>query len=81
MNIAPPPTDPDAYVEDQAVRFHRPFRAKTLETEASGEQKAQESKRPQPTDWRFGPAQYWYEFKIFIYRVSHVALTDFEALF
>ena len=23
LNVAPPPTDPDAYIEDQAVRFHR----------------------------------------------------------
>ena len=49
MNVAPPPTDPNAYVEDQAVRFHRPFQAKTQEIEASNEQKFQESRRPHAT--------------------------------
>ena len=61
LNVAPPPTDPNAYVEDQAVRFHRPFQAKTQEIEASNEQKFQESRRPHATDWRHGPAQYWYD--------------------
>ena len=49
LNVAPPPTDPNAYVEDQAVRFHRPFQAKTQEIEASNEQKFQESRRPHAT--------------------------------
>ena len=61
MNIAPPPNDPDAYVEDQAVRFHRPFREKRTEKESSNDQISSNSKRPQDTDWRFGPAQYWYD--------------------
>ena len=61
MYVAPPPTDPEAYVQDQAIRFHRPFQAKKTETESGHEKKAEESKRPQSTDWRYGPAQYWYD--------------------
>ncbi len=45
LNVAPAPTDPDAYVEDQAVRFHRPFQAKTgTEKEANNEKKDERSK-------------------------------------
>ena len=60
LNFAPPPTDPDAYVEDQAVRFHRPFQAKKREEEVKAN-KVKQSKGPQATDWRNGPAQYWYD--------------------
>ena len=31
LNVALPPSDPEAYVEDQAIRFHRPFKAKKLQ--------------------------------------------------
>ena len=60
LNFAPPPTDPDAYVEDQAVRFHRPFQAKKHEEEVKAN-KVKQSKGPQATDWRNGPAEYWYD--------------------
>ena len=60
LNIAPPPSDPDAYVEDQAVRFHRPFKAKKS-MESSADKDAAKNRGPQPTDWRNGPAEYWYD--------------------
>ena len=60
MSVAPPPTDPEAYVEDQAIRFHRPFKAKKS-VELASDKKAAEKKGPQHTDWRNGPAEYWYD--------------------
>jgi transcription initiation factor TFIID subunit 1 len=67
LYAAPPPTDPNAYVEDQAVRFHRPFQAKSDQEGADSggdSKKAFESRGPRPTDWRNGPAQYWYESRV-----------------
>ena len=61
LYIAPPPTDPDAYVEDQAVRFHRPFKAKKSMESSADKMAAEKSRGPQPTDWRNGPAEYWYD--------------------
>ena len=61
LDFAPYPDDPDAYVEDQAVRFHRPFKAKSEEKQDSGDAQDARSRGPRSTDWRQGPAQYWYD--------------------
>jgi hypothetical protein len=55
------PDDPNAYVEDDLDRLMRP-----KEEAAGGDHDSEESedkkknRGPKPTDWRSGPAQYWY---------------------
>lgn len=52
------PDDREMYEEDQAERFHKPKEEvvpKSDETE-----KESEKRGPKQTDWRWGPAQYWY---------------------
>jgi len=56
FDFAPYPEDPDAYVEDQAVRFHRPLEEKNDDDDGK-EDKERDSKGPKPTDWRWGPGE------------------------
>ena len=56
-----PPTDPKFYVEDQAVRFHRPAADKSEDVDDDQDMKNKYDNRVKPTDWRTGPAQYWYD--------------------
>ena len=58
FDFAPLPEDPNMYLEDDAVRFHRPADQKSKDKEAN-EERESESRGPKPTDWRWGPAQYW----------------------
>ena len=60
FDFAPFPEDPDMYEEDDCVRFHRPADQKSKEEEDK-EERESESKGPKQTDWRWGPAQYWYD--------------------
>ena len=57
----PMPTDPNAYEECQSVRFHKPAEVEKEEVMEEEEKKTPEKKGPKPTDWRWGPAQYWYD--------------------
>ena len=57
LNYAELPENPDAFEEDDVVRFHKPKEQK-MEKEETDERDA-ERKGPKPTDWRWGPAQYW----------------------
>ena len=59
--VVPMPTDPDAYEECQSVRFHKPPEVEKEEVKEEKEQQEPEKKGPKPTDWRWGPAQYWYD--------------------
>ena len=59
--VVPMPTDPDAYQECQSVRFHKPAEVEKEEVKEENETKEPEKKGPKPTDWRWGPAQYWYD--------------------
>ena len=44
------------------VRFHRPQAAKKEEASRDGEETKEPVKKgPKPTDWRWGPAQFWYD--------------------
>merc|ERR1719188_1868910 len=62
FDYAPYPDDPDAYAEDQAVRFHKwASEQKKSEGEEESAEKKEEKKGPRSTDWRWGPAQYWYD--------------------
>jgi hypothetical protein len=54
FDFAAYPDDPNAYVEDQAVRFHRPLEVKS-DSDADKEDKETVSRGPKPTDWRWGP--------------------------
>ena len=46
----------------QAVRFHQwPSEQKKSTGEEEAADKKEEKKGPRPTDWRWGPAQYWYD--------------------
>ena len=56
LDFAPYPDDPSAYVEDQAVRFHRPLEAKGDDDEGKDD-KETVSRGPKPTDWRWGPGK------------------------
>ena len=58
FDFAPYPDDPDAYVEDQAVRFHRPLEEKN-DDDGGKEDKETNSRGPKPTDWRWGPGANW----------------------
>ena len=60
-DYGPWPQNLDAYDEDQAVKFHRPMEEEQKLTEISNNKKSNERKGPKPTDWRSGPAQYWYD--------------------
>ena len=60
FDFAPFPEDPNMYQEDDSVRFHRPADQKSKEEEEK-EERESESKGPKATDWRWGPAQYWYD--------------------
>ena len=43
-------------------RFHKPQEIKTEVVAKNGEEAKEPVKKgPQPTDWRWGPAQYWYD--------------------
>ena len=57
----PLPTDPNAYQECQSVRFHKPAEVEKEEVKEEKEVSEPEKKGPKPTDWRWGPAQYWYD--------------------
>ena len=59
--VVPMPTDPEAYQECQSVRFHKPAEVEKKEVKEEKEEKEPEKKGPKPTDWRWGPAQYWYD--------------------
>jgi hypothetical protein len=58
FDYAPFPEDPNAYEEDQAVRFHKPAEVKEESDESRGKRE-NEHRGPRSTDWRWGPAQYW----------------------
>ena len=46
----------------QAVRFHQwPSEQKKSTGEEEAADKKEEKKGPRPTDWRWWPAQYWYD--------------------
>ena len=46
----------------QAVRFHKwASEQKKSEGEEESAEKKEEKKGPRSTDWRWGPAQYWYD--------------------
>ena len=46
----------------QAVRFHQwASEQKKSQGEEEAADKKEEKKGPRPTDWRWGPAQYWYD--------------------
>ena len=47
-----PPTDPEFYVEDQAVRFHRPAADKSEDVNENQDKKKNDDHRVKPTDWR-----------------------------
>ena len=57
----PLPTDPEAYEECQSVRFHKPAVLEEEKKPEVSEPVEPEKKGPKPTDWRWGPAQYWYD--------------------
>ena len=57
----PLPTDPNAYQECQSVRFHKLAEVEKEEVKEEKEVSEPEKKGPKPTDWRWGPAQYWYD--------------------
>ena len=59
FNYAEWPEDISAYQEDGIVKFHKPKEEETEEIEEGS--KETEKKGPKPTDWRWGPAQYWYD--------------------
>jgi len=59
--VVPMPTDPNAYAECQSVRFHKAAVIEKPKEEEAVEQKEPEKKGPKPTDWRWGPAQFWYD--------------------
>ena len=55
------PDDPAFYVEDQAVRFHRPAADKSEDVDEGQDKKKADDQKAKHTDWRWGPAQYWYD--------------------
>ena len=57
----PLPTEPEAYEECQSVRFHKPAVVEEEKKPEVKEPVEPEKKGPKPTDWRWGPAQYWYD--------------------
>ncbi|XP_059084202.1 transcription initiation factor TFIID subunit 1-like [Tigriopus californicus] len=60
FDYTPYAEDANLYEEDDAVRFHRPKEENSSEEDAA-EGREKESKGPKATDWRWGPAQYWYD--------------------
>ena len=60
FHFAPYPDDPNAYEEDDCVNFHKFEDFKKREEEGKEGEKEKETKGPKSTDWRWGPAQYWY---------------------
>ena len=64
-NSFPPLPDPvlhpEAYCEDQAVRFHSAVKDNTDDDNDGKNESDSQSKGPKPSDWRHGPAQYWYD--------------------
>ena len=60
LEIAPFPDDPEMYQEDMAERLHRIEIEKKEEGLKEGEEK-NEKRGPKASDWRWGPAQYWYD--------------------
>eukprot|EP00095_Tigriopus_kingsejongensis_P010565 maker-scaffold2286_size17589-snap-gene-0.4 protein:Tk10565 transcript:maker-scaffold2286_size17589-snap-gene-0.4-mRNA-1 annotation:"transcription initiation factor tfiid subunit 1 isoform x2" len=60
FDFSPFPEDSKLYEEDDAIRFHKPQEEKKLEDEAA-EGRERINKGPKATDWRWGPAQYWYD--------------------
>ncbi len=58
FNYAELPEDPEAYEESGMVRLLRP---KEAAGEEEGEQTEEERRGAKHTDWRTGPAQYWYD--------------------
>jgi len=61
LNIAPPPDDPNAYEICDNVKFRQPMQ-EVKPTPVTPEKEEDVSKKgPKQTDWRFGPAQYWYD--------------------
>lgn len=59
FNYAEWPEDASAYEEDGVVRFHKPKEEKDEQKQDGGKEK--EKRGPKQTDWRWGPAQYWYD--------------------
>ena len=59
-NYAPVPTDPALIMECDSVKFHKSAEVKIDEDE-DREAKEAAKKGPKLTDWRWGPAQYWYD--------------------
>lgn len=57
LSVADPPADPSAYAPDEMERYMRPKEEKKVEDE--GDSNQEEKRGPKPTDWRWGPAQYW----------------------
>jgi len=61
LNIAPPPEDPEAYAVDDAVLFRQPMQLTKPVPQSPPKEEDLSKKGPKPTDWRWGPAQYWYD--------------------
>lgn len=56
-----PKLHPDAYCEDQAIRFHSSEQDQINEANDKKKDSDVQSKGPKDSDWRHGPAQYWYD--------------------
>ena len=59
-DYAPVPTDPALVMECDSVKFHKAAELKK-EYEEEKDDKEAATKAPKLTDWRWGPAQYWYD--------------------
>ncbi len=59
FNYAELPEDPSAYEENALDRLMRP--KEEAKDGKRGEEQEEERRGPRSTDWRFGPAQYWYD--------------------
>ena len=72
LEFAPPPEDPDAYQECDDVQFSKWKEVEQKKVvvedgdddddeETPEKKKKRRKKGPKSTDWRWGPAQYWYD--------------------
>ena len=56
-----PKLHPEAYCEDEAIRFHSSEKEQSNEANDGKNDSDVQSKGPKDSDWRHGPAQYWYD--------------------
>merc|ERR1719354_807772 len=60
-HYAPDPEDPNLYEVDQQVLFSQPMQLSKPKVESPLKEEDLAKKGPKQTDWRWGPAQYWFD--------------------